>query len=216
VTGGEEEHGDPSPSRGDYTSMVRAALALYDEGLSAPEVLRACYGVTFPEEFFAVAEADPYALDLSVELTGQPWELAVPPDQGGPAAEPGLTGQSEQAIVALDPDLLPLVLLLDDYVVLGGTFGCYRLTELAAGRTTVFCIRVFDGHCGEAVRCADSLLDLLYDFHADLRRKLEREFGRPSNRGAGSVDRQDVDEARSIAESIERLRLRLTSRPPAP
>ncbi|MFB4295790.1 hypothetical protein [Actinomadura sp. NTSP31] len=93
------------------------------------------------------------------------------------------------------------MLLLDDDVVLGGTFGCYRLTELAAGRTTVFRVRVSDGHCGEAVRCADSLLDLLYDFHADIHRKLEREFGQPSDRGAGSVDRQEVDQAWSIAET---------------
>ncbi|WP_232384419.1 hypothetical protein [Actinomadura violacea] len=151
-----EERGEPS--RGDYASMARAALVLYGDGLTAPEVLRTCYGVELPEEFFVVAEADPYELDLSVDLTGQPWDLAVPPGQDGP----GPMGDSERAILALDPDLLPLVRLLDYEVVPNGTFGCYRLTELAAGRTTVFRVRVSDGHCGEAVRCADSLLDLLH------------------------------------------------------
>lgn len=90
MTDGEEQRGERS--RADYASMVRAAIALYGEGRTPREVLRELYGVGFPEEFFLLAQADPYTLDLSVDLTWQPWELATSPDEGGPAPQPGSAG----------------------------------------------------------------------------------------------------------------------------
>ncbi|CAG6392881.1 hypothetical protein NMG29_15525 [Streptomyces cocklensis] len=211
MTDGEEQRGERS--RADYASMVRAAIALYGEGRTPREVLRELYGVGFPEEFFLLAQADPYTLDLSVDLTWQPWELATSPDEGGPAPQPGSAGGSERVILASDPDLLPLVRLLTDSGNYGRKYGCYRLSELAAGRTTTYFVRELDGRCGEPVRAADSLLDLLYEQQAAVHRELEEQHASPANRGAGSVDRQEIDEAWSILESIEQLRLQVPDRP---
>lgn len=116
-------------------------------------------------------------------------------------------------ILGSDPDLLPLVRLLTDSGNYGRKYGCYRLSELAAGRTTTYFVRELDGRCGEPVRAADSLLDLLYEQQAAVHRELEEQHASPANRGAGSVDRQEIDEAWSILESIEQLRLQVPDRP---
>lgn len=131
-------------SREDYSSMARLASALYENGLSVPEVMRECYGVDMPMEFLVLAEADLWRPGLLVACTDQPWRLAVPPARGGPVAgsNPGPDGV-ERKLLALDPDLLPLGYTLgakspswENKEVL-----CYRLSELAAGRPTVFRLR---------------------------------------------------------------------------
>lgn len=77
-----------SAPRGDYRAMVRRALQLYEAGVESRGVLRSCYGVDFPEEFFVVSESGDDALELPIDYTNQPWEPAIPPSRGGPAAEP--------------------------------------------------------------------------------------------------------------------------------
>ena len=120
--------------------MARLARALYETGLTAEEVLRECYRVDFPAEVFVIADAGPYSLDTLTMFTNQPWKLAVPLDRGGPAPTADSMAQTERKLIALDPDLLPLAGLLghgaeseDDNLIL-----CYRLSELSAGRSTVF------------------------------------------------------------------------------
>ena len=192
-------------SRGDYASMVRLALALYDAGRGPHEVLRECYGVDLPAEFFALAEAGPQELHLVIEYTNQPWELAVPPEQGGPSPEPDLLDEYEQKIFARDPDLLPLGLILDTHSSWYHAVLCYRLTELASGRTAVFGIPREVRPQDEVVLCGDSFLAVLHEHHADVLRGLSQQYAHPSNRGFGSVGLDELAEVRSLLERVEEL-----------
>jgi hypothetical protein len=197
-------------SRGDYASMVRLARALHGAGLSPREVLHGCYGVDFPAELLAIAGARSGALPLLVIHTNQPWELAIPPARGGPRPAPHLLEAMELRILARDPDLMPLCLLLDRGSRWAGMALCYRLRELEAGRPAVFGIREDVEPGDDVVRCGDSLLAVLRDHHGDVLRQLEWEWRQPSNRGAGSVDAEEVAEVRSLVERIEALERRLT------
>ncbi|MEV4065460.1 hypothetical protein [Nonomuraea dietziae] len=198
-------------SRGDYTSMARLARELYGNGLGPREVLRECYGVVFPEEVFAVVDAGLWSLDLLAYFTNQPWQLAVPPDRGGPTDLPDPMAEVESLLLARDPDLLPLLQIPaaadadEDRIV------CYRLEELRAGRPTVFCLAADhypsrEVREGEAVRCGDSMLAVLYEEHAASLRSLEEEVHSPWNRGAGSVSWDEVCAARTSLELVEELR----------
>ncbi|MET8180689.1 hypothetical protein [Streptomyces sp. NPDC005336] len=198
-------------SRDDYASMARLARALHGNGLGPREVLRECYGVAFPEEVFAVVDAGLWSLDLLAYFTNQPWELAVPPDRGGPADLPDPMADVESLLLARDPDLLPLLQIPaaqageDDRIV------CYRLEELRAGRPTVFCLAAeayptTKVREGEAVRCGDSMLAVLYEEHAASLRSLEEEWNSPWNVGAGSVSGDEVEQARASLELVEELR----------
>ncbi|QLH27506.1 hypothetical protein HYQ63_43125 [Streptomyces sp. Rer75] len=197
--------------------MARLARALYDSGLGPREVLREAYGADFPEEVFVIVGAGLSSLDLLAYFTNQPWQLAVPPEQGGPADVPGPLDDTERLVLALDPGLLPLVQIPaatsagDDHIV------CYRTEELREGRPTVFCLRsaaypYSEVRDAEAVRCGDSLLDVLYEVHADDARRLEEELHRPWNRGAGSVDRAEVEQAHASLELVEELRRKAAGR----
>jgi hypothetical protein len=211
-------------SRGDYASMARLARALYDAGLGPREVLHRCYGVDFPKEFFVI-EAET-SLSLMIHYTAQPWELAVPLDRGGPSLGPYLLDDIEQKIYARDPDLVPLGLLLgedgnyrwhpSDGTNPGRTrwFGivpCYRLTELEVGRTTVFGVGEEVTSRDEVVRLGESFLAVLHEHHVDELRVTEWEFHHPANRGAGSVDLEDLKECQSMIERVEELQRQVAS-----
>ena len=212
MTGDAIERLRAEASRADYASMVRLALALYEDGLKPREVLRECYGVEFPEEFFVIAEAGPFTLDLRVDFTNQPWELAVPPARGGPASTPDSLDETERRIFARDPDLVPLARLFNTDARHGDSVLCYRLDELGAERTTVFGIWREVEPGSEIERCGDSLLVVMHEHHADIHRMLEWQRHHPSNRGAGSVDAEEVNEARSSVEQVKELQRRLASR----
>ncbi|MFI0820868.1 hypothetical protein ACH4TX_32710 [Streptomyces sp. NPDC021098] len=209
-------------SREDYASMARLARALYASGLGPREVLREAYGTDFPDEVFVLVGAGLSSLDLLAYFTHQPWQLAVPPGQDGPEEggseeDPGPLAETELLVLALDPDLLPLAQIPaatsagDDRIV------CYRIEELRAGRTTVHCLRAApypysELRDTEAVRCGDSLLEVLYEVHADGLRRLEEELHQPWNRGAGSVDPGEVEQARATLDLVEELRRRAAGR----
>nr|WSZ94583.1 hypothetical protein OH820_02025 [Streptomyces sp. NBC_00857] len=189
-------------SRADYASMARLARALYENGLGPREVLRECYDTDFPEELFVVVDAGPWELDLLASFTNQPWQLALPLDRGGPDAAPDTLASTELLLLARDPDLMPLMVIPGAEAGQEDLIVCYRLSELRAHRPTAFCLRGVTGS-GEAVRCGESMLTVLYDEHADALRLLEEEFRQPSNRGAGSVDGSQLEQAN---ESLERVR----------
>ena len=192
-------------SRGDYASMARLARALYEAGLGPREVLARCYGVDFPEEVFVLAEAGPLELHLAMEFTNQPWELAIPPARRGPAAEPDVLDDLERRIFARDPDLVPLGLVIDTDSRWVEHVLCYRLVEVAAGRSTVFGTGSDLAPRDDVVRCGDSLLEVLHEVHVDALRGLERKWGHPSNRGSGSIELSDLTEARKLIERVEEL-----------
>ncbi|MFJ8691749.1 hypothetical protein [Streptomyces roseolilacinus] len=203
-------------SRDDYASMAGLARALYETGLDPREVLRVCYGTGFPEEVLTIVDAGLWSLDLLAYFTNQPWQMAVPPDRGGPADDLDPIVDTELLVLALDPDLMPLAQIPaakageDDRIL------CYRVEELRAGRATVFCLRAApypysELRDTEATRCGDSLLSVLHEVHADELRRLEEELHRPWNRGAGSVDRREVEQAREAVELVRELWRRATA-----
>jgi len=213
-------------SRDDYRSMARLAWALYAAGLGPEEVLAECLGVTFPDEFLVLAEADPEE-EATGNLTNLPWGLAVPLDRGGPVLRPSpMTWRHEQRIVAWDPDLLPLLTLYRDQrwdhgagawrgVPHGHRLHCYRLSELAAGRSTVFGVP-WDPNDDDRDLAVEpsgpSLLTVLHE-HLSARHGLDEwEVRQPWNRGAGSIDRDDVDDSRRIVAGIEALQRRVDDR----
>jgi len=200
-------------SRADYASMASLARALYDAGQGPPEVLRNCYGVDFPPEFFVIAEAGPMKLHLLFHFTNQPWELAVPPNRGGPTAVPDWLDGIERKVFARDPDLVPLGLILDLHTRLLDRVLCYRLAELAAGRSAVFGIGREATAADTAEPLGDGLLAVLHEHHVDVLRWHEWKFGHPSNRGAGSIELSDVAEVRSLLERVEELQSEVASRP---
>ena len=198
-------------SRGDYASMARWARALYGSGLGIRAVIRTCYGVDFPEEFFVIAESGAWQRRLWVLFTDQPWELTVPLDRGGPLPEGDLEGR-ERKIFARDPDLVPLV-----YLWTGGydqMVGCYRLTELAAGRSTMFGVPRRAEPRDEIV-CYDdydSLLAVLHAHHVDYLQQMEWILDQPWNFGFGALDQRAVDQSRLLVGKVEALQREVSSR----
>jgi hypothetical protein len=197
--------------RDDYVSMTRLARALYETGFGSREVLRECYGVAFPDEFFVLAEAKPV---LMFEYTFQPWDLAVPLDRGGPP-EDGTDGTDdlEIDILARDPDLLPLGVChstarTGDHF--GGMFLCYRLTELAASRSTIFSIEYDVTPESPVTQRADSLLAALHWHHTEGAKSLaaERERTLGYRSGGGEVDDEEVATAQLFVMRVAKLRAR--------
>ncbi|MEV3987776.1 hypothetical protein AB0J57_02595 [Streptomyces sp. NPDC049837] len=194
-------------SRDDYTSMARLARALYETGLGPREVLRECYGVTFPPEVFVVVEGGLWRLDLRARFTNQPWQLAVPPDHGGPSDRINSMVDTELRLLAEDPDLMPLFRIPAFQFDTADQVVCYRLSELREGRSTVFALPR-TAAAGQAVRCGDGLLEVLHGEHVRAVRRLEAEQDNPSSWGAGSVDDEEVEEAYEALERVRELQRR--------
>lgn len=94
---------------------------------------------------------------------------------------------------------------------------CYRLSQLQVGRTTVYGVpeQPASGEEGprpwRVRRCGTSLLAVLHEHLADRLGLDEWEMRQPWNRGAGSIDRQEVDESRAALERVEALQRRPTA-----
>jgi hypothetical protein len=209
-------------SRGDYRSMARLAWALYAAGMAPDQVISECLGVEFPAEFFVLADAGPDEA-IPGSVTSLPWSLAVPLDRGGPVLRPDpMSWRRELRIFAWDPDLVPLLTLPRDNrrdhsagvrrgVPHGGRLHCYRLSELSAGRTTVYGVPA-DGDELFAEASGASLLAVLHE-HAAGRHALDAwELRQPSNRGAGSLDAEDVRDAARVVAGIAALQGRVADR----
>ncbi|MGW0484473.1 hypothetical protein [Nonomuraea sp. NPDC003214] len=198
-------------SRDDYPSMARLARALHEAGHDRREVLRECYGVTFPEELFVVVDGGMWRLELRARFTNQPWQPAVPPDRGGPAATANSMNGTELRLLAEDPDLMPLfgipAVLFDtpDQVV------CYRLSELREGRSTVFRLPG-TAPAAKARHCGASMLEVLHREHLQAVRRAEKQLSDPRNWGAGSVDDEEVAEEYAALERVRELRRRVAER----
>lgn len=208
-----EESGAGAP-RGDCSAMMRQALRLYGSGLRPAEVLRRCYGVRFPREFFVVAETPEVTEELHIMLFNQPWQMAVPPERGRPWASALCEEEKqEQALLARDRDLLPLLVPLGLRERHGGKTVGYRISELAAGRTTVFALPRDARHDSPIEPVGDSLLALLHEHHTDAYKAVRDQYHAPSNRGAGMVDADEVDEFAALVRNVEDLRHRAAAQP---
>ncbi|MEV7630689.1 hypothetical protein [Actinoplanes sp. NPDC089786] len=192
-----------------YAAMAAQAQALYDQGRSAQDALRECYGVAFPGEIFAIAASGFEERGSTAELTDRPWRLLTRPVPPAPTG----TDKIEEAVVRLDPDLIPLAFLTDD-ARHGDALVCYRVTDLTAGATTVYGLpgvlwSVPERLPDETRRLGDSLLAVLSEYFTDAYNRLEQESNRPSNRGTGAIDNDTLDEARSLVDLIESLKRQL-------
>ncbi|WP_154814500.1 hypothetical protein [Actinophytocola xinjiangensis] len=205
VEGGELERLRTEAAGRDYPAMARLARALHENGLTTGQVLRECYGVPFPRELIVIADADPYTLRLLSMWTNQPWRLTTPPSRGGPAAEPDTNDPMERHFRAFDPDLLPLLFLIrpgidvtDDELVV-----CYRLTELAAGRSTIYGAPMEPTDPDQVVRRADSLLAMLHQHHTAYLDELEEELAKSYRLEADYVDEDEIEEIRRRIRQLE-------------
>jgi hypothetical protein len=213
-------------SRGDYRSMARLARGLYATGLGRREVLAECFGAAFPDEFFVIVDANPHDATLG-DPTNLPWELAVSLERGGPLIRPRpMMWPAERRIFGWDPDLVPLLALHGDNRIYPGAkeppprvrhgdlLHCYRLSELAAGRSTVFGVpwrrRGEDGDLS-VKPCGPSLLTVLHEDAIDRHRLDEWRYMQPWNWGAGSIDDTNVESSREYVSEIEELQRRLGS-----
>lgn len=195
----------PPAARDGYAAMAARAQTLYDQGRSARDVLRECYGVAFPDEIFAIAGSGFEAGGSTALLTDRPWRLLTRPVPEAPTG----TDKIEQVVVRHDPDLIPIAILTDDAKP-GEAMLCYRATDLAAGATTVYGLpdavwSVPEALPDEIPRYGDSLLAILTEYFADAYDRLKQEFNLPSNRGTGAIDHETLDEARSFVDLVDRL-----------
>ncbi|TDV43551.1 hypothetical protein [Actinophytocola oryzae] len=179
--------------------MARLATALHETGLDPGEVLDECYGVEFPREFFVLAEADP---TLLFDVTNQPWKLALP----HPPATAAPMAALEREIFSRDGDLLPLGRCLDIDAGFGGLFLCYRLTDLAADRTTVYSVEQHPTATSPIVPRADSLLAALHEHHTAHLARTAAEDRRTAASG------EDTRLARKYLTRIAELRRRVSAR----
>jgi hypothetical protein len=206
VTDDEVERLRALASRRNYASMARLARVLYDRGLDPQNVLFECYGVGFPDEFFAVAEQRTVRPRLLAQFTDLPWRLAVPPGRGGPPhLGGGITAPTEQKILTMDADLLPLMTLGAVGFSHDSVTVCYRLSRLADDRTDVFAVK---GPRDPIVRRDDSLLAVLHAHHTEHLRWMEWYVEQPWVWGIEALPDRAVDEVRSLVARIEALQRR--------
>jgi hypothetical protein len=194
-------------SRGNFDSLVPWARRLFAEGKSVGEVMRAIYGVDLPAEVYVLDRAYPKRLWLPLDQTFHPWELFVLAEPGREVRgeDPWAREQEENAF-AQNPNFLPLLRTGESdaeygYYVLG-----YDIEELRNGKTTIL------GHQGDIPATGaefevigTSLLDVLHTWMSDHLRMIKHQFESPMNRGAGSLEKKDVDEVVGMLRGIEEL-----------
>ncbi|MGW7364366.1 hypothetical protein ACWGI8_13290 [Streptomyces sp. NPDC054841] len=217
----ELKHLKAAASRTDYPSMGRFAAALYEHGCTDREVIRRCYGVEFPDEFFLFARADDDAEEVELVDGGcLVWELASPSTRGGLRMQANPVWRAELQAFAIDPGLIPLTDLPNE-----GRYGscliCYHTEELAAGRSTVFGLR--DRSYGHGVvpefgpdtrpeRYGPSLLAVLHENESDKLRGVQEEAADPRNyTGFGAITSDQVEEQRHWVQLVEDLQRRLAT-----
>ncbi len=120
-------------------TLVPAARAMYERGMSRSEVLTAIYGVDLPREAVLI-ERDYVAGNkpIRVRFNAHPWELMIPLDRGGPKFMIGpLGGEDDARALAQAPNVLLVAWLRYARVKNGFSVIGYDLDELRAGRSTV-------------------------------------------------------------------------------
>lgn len=198
-----EDAAADSVPRAEYGPMVSKALALFDEGLDRRAVIERCYGVAFPDEFYRLLDAGTDNFGWALMFTDLPWQLAIPPAAGGPAAEMPTSARREGVVYARDRDLVPLVVLYEPVSRYGGNLACYRLSELGAGRSAI--VLVDDWQPGAATDGADSLLEMLRLHLAAGLDELMAADRDPANARVPLVDDEDLDRARDDLRLVEEL-----------
>jgi hypothetical protein len=194
-------------SRSNFDSLVPWARRLLAEGKLIGEVMQAIYGVALPTEVHALDRAYARGFKLPLYRTFHPWELLALADPLHTERKPApWEREQEEHAYTQNPSVLPLMSLqaadavYDDYV-LG-----YDLDELRKGNTVVL------GHQGDIPPegakfevIGTSLLGVMHEWMSDHLRMVEAQYKSPMNRGAGSIERRDVDRVAGMLKAIEQL-----------
>lgn len=193
--------------------MAGRARQLLDAGNAPAEVLRVCYGVDFPAEFFVLSAMEAVDEAPSALFCLRPWSLIVPLDRGGPPAEPNALDDDQVRVSELDPSAIALLILSGEDYRHGGQLLCYRREDLIAGRSTIIGFRreLEAGTRGRVV--GDSLAAVIREHYADNVRNLEIEYASPHNRGAGTLDDFELDGARQNLACAEEFARRAATAP---
>lgn len=172
------------------------ACARECRGLERRALLRTCYGVDFPEETFVALDLDPDKATSNL----LPWVLVRPDFAPSPAWL-----ELWERVFAHDPLLVPLDRKWDDFL-------CYRLDELAVGRTTVFSVDDHELGPQPTERVGESYLAVHHARAVNAAAHAEAEWRSPYNQGAGSIDREEVDWRHSVVAQHETLLRELEQR----
>ena len=206
---GSQDHA--TPSRGDPQSLIPWARRLYEQGKTREQVVREIYGVDFPAEVYLLRDSDgPY---LPLRWLNQPWRIMTPLEQGGP--EVIVNPWSDRKLInayAQAPHVALLMVLREGDATHGDSVIGYDLDELRAGRSTVVGLldQVEVPESGaEFQGFGPSLLQVLHEWLTDQHRLLTRRLTLESNRGAGSITDEDVEEAAQRIRFIEGLQEQL-------
>ncbi|MFI6645489.1 hypothetical protein [Streptomyces sp. NPDC050504] len=197
----EEEERERYDAR--YAALTRRARALFAKGSGPEEVLRECYGVSFPAEFYALRPERAGRPHIMAHFTNLPWYLTDA--TGSPPTAIGLVVPAEARLLDIDPDLVPLVQLVGQGTKLDGSLLCYRLTELRGGSTAVYACRRYIRRGEEPPRGGASLIEVLHRHHTEFAEHEEWLLDQPTNRGFGAIDEQSVNEARALLERVQEL-----------
>lgn len=197
----------------DYASMEALARAALDAGQSPDEMLRTCYGVSFPAEVHVVDAMRAADRELPALHTNQPWSL-LSLARGAPEPFKTAIGEIEQQALGIDDRLIPLMIIEDDGALHGGWFVCYRRDELAAGRATIVGLvpDFWERKLHTVHRIGDSLTSVLHEHFANAVQRLGAAYDAPYNQGAGSVEEGEVDVARELLARADELARTVASR----
>jgi hypothetical protein len=201
----------PSSLRGQSERLFTWAKAAYQQGRSAREVMTAIYGVDLPGEAYLFYRSRPRNPELPVEFFFWPWRLIdlANPKHEDDSPSPWAAEQGARAL-AQDPNFLPLMKLEAYEARHDGWIIGYSLSELRQGKPTIL------GHNEDLPksgatfqRLGESLLSVLHEWAADHLRMTDERFRSPANRGAGSLDAEDVERAAGILKVVEKLQRKL-------
>ena len=190
----------------DYPSMEALARAALDAGQTPAEMLRTCYGVSFPAEVHMIDTMRGERRALPGTYANQPWSLLALARGASDELRP-MIGEYERRARTIDERLLPLLLLQDDGGTHSGWFVCYRIDELAAGRPTIVALvpDFWNRGARDVQRLGDSLAGVLHEHFASAAKRIQAEYESPSNRGAGSAEEGEVTHAQEMLARADDL-----------
>ena len=129
----------------------------------------------------------------------------IPIAQGGPPPDANAIDADELDALVRDSGLVPLLLTSAGDAKHSDLVLCYHVDELAAGRSTIVGIPMWIDYAGGPIHCGDSLLSVWHEHRIDDVRRLTKEFHSPYNRGAGSLDQDELDGAKNRLAAVEAL-----------
>jgi hypothetical protein len=198
-------------SRENPRTLVPAARALYERGLTRSQVLEAIYGVDLPPEA-ALFLRDFVSEEMTLQAlwSTHPWELMIPLEEGGPAFEIGPIESAEEALAfAQAPHVIVLGCINYSGAPFGDSIFGYDIDELHAGRSTVVGLRgmIHIPKSGaQFTMFGSSMIDVFCEVIANYRKLTEQQI----DAGIGGELVQDLAQMDYQLASVRALRGELT------